>query len=406
MTWTRNRPIGLVYHDKKKSFGGYTLYSPVRGHHADLLDAEGRIVHQWQHPEGLQHIKLLPNGNLLVHALPPEDAEGAEHIGGCAAALLELDRNSKVVWEYRDPYMHHDYQRLPNGNTLVVRWDKMPADSAARVQGGYIADDDPEWMWGDVVREIDPEGNTVDEWRTWEHLNPDHHVKCPLESRKEWLHLNSIEFTKDGDWLLSFRLSSTVVIVNARTGRPRWRWGAGVLSHQHHATWLRNGHILLFDNGCHRREMPSFSQVVEVDPKTKKVVWSYQSEMILGLFSFMISGCQRLPNGNTFIAEGASGHLFEVTKSGETVWEYVSPWALSHPRFGVTTAVFRAYRIADDDPRLEGLPLAPAKYARFNTRISAGKTLSRDVEPGVKRAAKKAPAKKAPAKKGTARKRS
>ena len=115
MTWTRNRPIGLVYRDKKKSFGGYTLYSPVRGHHADLLDPDGRIVHQWQHPEGLQHIKLLPNGNLLAHALPPEDAEGAEHIGGCAAALLELDRNSKVVWEYRDVYMHHDYQRLPNG---------------------------------------------------------------------------------------------------------------------------------------------------------------------------------------------------------------------------------------------------------------------------------------------------
>ena len=40
------------------------------------------------------------------------------------------------------------------------------------------------------------------------------------------------------------------------------------------------------------------------------------------------------------------------------MWEYVSPWMLPS-RFGPTTAVFRAYRIADGDPRLEGLPLDP-----------------------------------------------
>jgi outer membrane protein assembly factor BamB len=208
--------------------------------------------------------------------------------------------------------------------------------------------------------------------------------------------------------LLSFRLSSTVVIVNARTGQPRWRWGADVLSHQHHASWLENGHILLFDNGCHRREHPSFSQVLEVDPKTKKVEWSYQSEMILGMFSFMVSGCERLPNGNTFITEGASGHLLEVTADGETVWEYVSPWALTHPRFGVTTAVFRAYRIAADDPRLAGLPRSPAPFAALNDRILAGKTLGLDDEPGAKpkrrRATKKTVAKKTVAKKAVARK--
>ena len=58
MTWIRNRPLGLVYRDRAKTFGGYTLFSPVRGHHADLLDPEGRIVHQWHHVEGIQHLLL------------------------------------------------------------------------------------------------------------------------------------------------------------------------------------------------------------------------------------------------------------------------------------------------------------------------------------------------------------
>lgn len=374
MTWIRNRPLGLVYRDESKSFGGYTLFSPVRGHHADLLDPDGRIVHQWRHAEGIQHVKWLANGRMLVHTLPPESAEGLENIGGSAGALLELDADSNVVWEYRDIYMHHDYQRLENGNTLVIRWAKIPSDVAARVQGGHVAADDPDWMWGDVVREIDPVGDEVREWRSWEHLSTDHHCKCPLESRKEWTHLNSIELTPDADWLLSFRLTSTVVVVDGSTGDVRWRWGADALSHQHHATWLDNGHILVFDNGCHRRDRPSFSQIVELDPQTREVVWSYLGEPILAFYSFMISGCDRLPNGNTFITEGATGRLFEITPERETVWEYVSPWVLPS-RFGPTPAVFRAYRVAEDDPRLGGLALDPAPYDALNARIDANEIL-------------------------------
>lgn len=379
MTWIRNRPLGLVYRDRAKSFGGYTLFSPVRGHHADLLDPEGRIVHQWHHSEGIQHVKWLANGRLLVQTQPPESAEGAEDIGGSAGALLELDQDSKVVWEYRDVYMHHDYQRLENGNTLVIRWGKLPADVAARVQGGHIAPGDPDWMWGDVVREIDPVGNIVREWRSWEHLSTDHHVKCPLESRKEWTHLNSIDLTPDGDWLVSFRLTSTIAIVDGSTGDVRWRWGPDSFSHQHHATWLDNGHILVFDNGCHRREMPSFSQIVELDPQTREVVWSYHGEPILAFYSFMVSGCERLPNGNTLITEGATGRLFEITPKHETVWEYVSPWVLPS-RFGPTAAVFRAYRIGKDDPRLKGLTLDPTRYEALNARIAANKILGANAE--------------------------
>jgi hypothetical protein len=165
MTWIRERRLGLVYRDKAKSAGGYTLFSPVRGKHADLLDADGRIVHQWHHPEGIQHLNWVPNGRLLVHALPSADAEGAERIGGNAAALFELDHDSTVRWEHRDVYLHHDYQRLANGNTLVARWEKLPADVAARVQGGYIGESDPDWMWGDVIRELDVDGATVRDWR-------------------------------------------------------------------------------------------------------------------------------------------------------------------------------------------------------------------------------------------------
>jgi Arylsulfotransferase (ASST) len=380
VSWIRERRLGLVYHDKAQTAGGYTLFSPVRGHHADLLDIEGRIVHQWRHPEGLQHLKLLPNGNLLVHSLPPEFAFGAEKIGGSSAALFELDQDSNVVWEYRDEYMHHDYQRLDNGNTLVVRWDRMPREVAERVKGGFVSKNDQDWMWGDVIREIDPSGDTVREWKSWEYISTDHHVKCPLESRKEWTHLNSLELTPDGHWLISFRLSDQLAIVDGATGNVRWRWGAGVLSHQHHATMLDNGNILCFDNGCHRVDAPAFSQVIEVEPATKEIVWTYKTTPVLAFFSFMVSGAERLANGNTLITEGASGRIFEVTHEGETVWEYVSPWMVPSA-FGPSPAVFRALRIAEGDPRLAGLDLSPVPFDALNERIVNDELLGLEDEP-------------------------
>ena len=62
-----------------------------------------------------------------------------------------------------------------------------------------------------------------------------------------------------------------------------------------------------------------------------------------------IAGSQRLPNGNTFICEGGTGRLFEVTKSGEIVWEFVNP---------DRKAIFRAYRYGADFPGIQGRDLS------------------------------------------------
>jgi hypothetical protein len=375
LAWIRERPVGLVYRDPALSEAGYTLFCSVRGDAAWLLDPEGRFVHRWHHPEGIQHAKLLAGGTLLIQTQPPAEAEGCEQIGGSAGAMIELDWDSKVLWEYRDAYQHHDYQRLENGNTLLLRWQAMPEEAWRRVRGGARRDDDPDGMWGDVVREIRPDGSVVREWRAWEHLDFERDVLCPLDQPREWTHANSLEVLPDGRWLISFRLISTVGIVDPETGSFDWKWGSGYLSHQHAASQLPNGRVLLFDNGCHRSRLPAFSQVLEVDPASNEVAWSYRPDITLAFFSFMVSGAHRLPGGNTFITEGATGRIFEVTPEGETVWEWVSPFLLLDPRFGPTPAIFRAWRIPPDDPRLAGRDLDAARLAELNDRIASEGTL-------------------------------
>jgi hypothetical protein len=342
----------------------------VRGFYATLLDWEGRIAHRWHHPEGIQHARLNDRGNLLMQTHPPKDADGAEHIGGSAAALVELDWDGNVLWEYRDDYMHHDYDWLPNGNHVVLKWRKMPEEICQKVRGGHPHESDPDRMWGDLVAEITPAGETVREWLSWEHLSFEDDVICPLESHKEWTHANSLRVLPDGNWLISFRLTSTIAVVDKDSGAITWKWGPGELSHQHAPTLLESGKILVFDNGCHRQRGPSYSRVLEVDPATNEVGWQYMGDTILGFFSFMISGANRLPNGNTLITEGATGRLFEVTPERETVWEYVSPFVMGS-RFGASPAVFRAHRYGFDDGRVNPEKLAPERYAALTARINA-----------------------------------
>ena len=96
--------------------------------------------------------------------------------------------------------------------------------------------------------------------------------------------------------------------------------------------------------------------------------WSYTEPETF--FSSFISGCQRLPNGNTLVCSGAQGRFFEVTSAGKIVWEYWNPYGGDlEATFGRAApkdnpppkvepkAVFRATRIARDDPRLAGRKL-------------------------------------------------
>jgi hypothetical protein len=60
-------------------------------------------------------------------------------------------------------------------------------------------------------------------------------------------------------------------------------------------------------------------------------------------YSHYQSGAQRLPNGNTLVAETTYGRIIEVTPAGEIVWEYISPFNLSDKVF--SSRMYRAYRV-------------------------------------------------------------
>ena len=98
---------------------------------------------------------------------------------------------------------------------------------------------------------------------------------------------------------------------------------------------------MLFDN---EGGLDGHSRVLEVDPATQAIAWSYSGGAEHPFYSRVRSAQERLPNGNTLITESDGGRLLEVTPSGELVWEYVNPYFNEGPN-GLNNRVFRAYRL-------------------------------------------------------------
>ena len=382
MGWsTHHHSGGLIHYDSQRAYRGYTLITNVSGHDARLIDMEGRVCHAWHSDEGMGYAYLLPNGNLLLRTGPA--AEEVSFLSRperellpidgrtVAGAILELDWDSNVVWEYRYPFLHHDFERLPNGNTLVLTWELMPQDMVPRVKGGLPPASDEQGMLGDTVREVTPSGEVVYEWNSWEYLDYSEDRICFLEGRAEWTHQNTLNVTPDGDLVVSFRQTDTVGIVDRASGEFRWKWGPGNISHQHNPTMLDNGRVLIFDNGPHKSGF-THSRVIEVDPDTNEIAWEYRGDPPISFYSYHISGSERQPNGNTLICEGAPGRVFEVTPGKEIVWEFVNPfmarsgYGVGGSISGLANSVFRAHRYGPDHPALAGRDLDPDRYANLN----------------------------------------
>lgn len=100
MGWSR-RQTGLTYYDPARASRGSTLFAPNGGDSAYLIDMEGRIVHRWHCPKGINHGYLLPNGNTLV-------GEGYE------GRLFEVTPRGEVVWEWISPFFMQGSQGSAN----------------------------------------------------------------------------------------------------------------------------------------------------------------------------------------------------------------------------------------------------------------------------------------------------
>ncbi len=340
---------GLIL-NRKEACKGYTLFAPFGGKEVYLIDMEGQPVHTWKIPAEVgSYGELLPNGNLLYALKAPDDR--LKDFDGAGGSILELDWDSNSVWKYEDSHLHHAFSRLPNGNTIVVRWVETPREIAQKVKGGLPDTEKDGVMWSDSIQEVNPSGRVVWEWKAYEHLDPEADIICSICFRNRWTQINSLNVTPEGSILVSFMRTGKIALINKETGEIEWRFGEWPeLVHPHNVCLLDNENLLIFETGVHMLGYePGHSQILEIDRGNGETVWQYDELNAVDFFSPVMGFCQRLPNGNTLVCEGDHGRIFEVVKNKqEVVWEYINPYYHEHPQYGRNNMLSHAYRYGSD----------------------------------------------------------
>jgi hypothetical protein len=399
-------PTGTTIYDPDRAWNGYTVLSPLATAAVLVIDMNGTVVKRWEgyNNSAGGPARVLPGGVVIAAsgARPPHQ-ESLELVQRDfeGKALWQFSKNEEIktregatAWSARQ---HHDWQRdsfpagyyspdatpsVTGGNTLILTHANRMQPTVADVM-----------LEDDRLIEVAWNGDLVWEWVASDHIDEmgfaadaRQAIKAARAFNKargsfDWLHINAATYVGPNRWfdqgdarfaptnvIISSREASLLAIVG-RDGRVVWRMGPDFsqsrelrairqIIGQHHAHLIPKGlpgagHLLVFDNGGSSGYgfanpiapdgagafARATSRVLEINPVTLELVWSYTNPRF---FSTNISGAQRLPNGNTLVTAGAGGRMFEVTREGAIVWEYMYP-QFSGP--AQANAVYRAYRM-------------------------------------------------------------
>jgi hypothetical protein len=399
-------PTGTTIYDPDRAWNGYTALSPLATPAVLVIDMTGNIVKRWEGYNNAAGgpARVLPGGVVMAAggARPPHQ-ESLELIqrdfdGNVRWRFSHSEQittaEGNTIWSARQ---HHDWQRddfpagyytpesMPaaeGGSTLILTHTSRTQPKVADV----LLEDDR-------LIEVSRSGDIVWEWVASDHIDE---LGFAADARQviraagafnsarssfDWLHVNSATYVGPNRWfdqgdtrfapahvIISSREASVLAIVG-RDGSIVWRLGPDFsqskelrairqIIGQHHAHFIPKGlpgagNLLVFDNGGasgygfanpiapdgRGAFARATSRVLELNPVTLELVWSYTNPRF---FSTNISSAQRLPNGNTLIAAGAGGRIFEVTREGAIVWEYMFP---IFSGANASNAVYRAYRV-------------------------------------------------------------
>ncbi|HXD73788.1 MAG TPA: aryl-sulfate sulfotransferase [Vicinamibacterales bacterium] len=384
-------PTGTTIYDPDKAWNGFTVLSPLATQAVLVIDMNGTVVKRW---DGFNNsaggpARVFPGGIVM-------SASGANPPHQESTELVRRDFAGNVLWKFA-ARQHHDWQLdtfpagyyspetrplLEGANTLVLTHVEHVQPKVADVK-----------LEDDRLIEVSPAGAITWEWLASDHIDE---LGFAADARKaihdaaavnsargtfDWFHMNSATYVGPNKWfdqgdtrfapanvIISSREASILAIVG-RNGSIVWRMGPDYTQSpelkkirqiigQHHAHLIPKGlpgagNLLVFDNGGasgygfanpiapegRGAFVRPTSRVLEINPVTLALVWSYTNPRF---FSTNISSAQRLPNGDTLIDAGAPGRMFEVTKDGAIVWEYMFPMFAGA---NASNAVYRAYRI-------------------------------------------------------------
>ncbi len=369
-------------------FDGLTLFNTTMGNgtnRTSLINNDGQTVQEWNDLAPIASTPyLLPGGELLrpCRVQPPPPMTGAAYGGRVQRFTYE----GELLWNFRfsdqDNQPHHDICPMPNGNVLIVAWERKTQQEGQAMGRQNLNSE----IWPTQIVEVQPtgpeSGEIVWEWHLWDHLIQDispslpnygviseHPEKIDINKGNihpqngDWIHVNALDYHPELDQIvMSSNTLDEIFIIDHDTtteeaagpaGDFLYRWGnpsnyerpgQHVLWNVHGVNWIDDGlpgedNLLLFNNG----NDDSTSDLIEFippllpdgtyeigedqpyDPLPGDYVFFYEEP---GFHGDHLCGVYRLPNGNTIATNGPGQEIREIDTDGNTVWQYFTPESL------------------------------------------------------------------------------
>ena len=377
--------VAVAHAGDSEPYEGYTLYNELMGSTTTyLVDMDGEVVHSWVGAGRIASTPYLFKGGDLLR---PCRVQGQPPMNGAAVGgrIQRISKDGEILWDYtfsdQNNQQHHDICPMPNGNVLLVAWERRSQAEAAAAGRR-----NPNEMWPTQIVEVKPTGLTSGEivwrWHLWDHLiqdidpnlpnygNPaDHPERLDINisgiQNGDWIHVNALDYNPELDQIVmsSNSLDEIFIIDHSTTteeaagstggrsgmgGDFLYRWGNSlnygrgttedhILWNVHGVNWIKPGYpgagnLLLFNNGndddtSDLIEFPApydpvtgtyvIDDVAPFAPSRDDYTWFYEEE---GFFGGHLCGVYRLPNGNTIATDGPNREIREVDPEGNTVW--------------------------------------------------------------------------------------
>ncbi len=290
-----------------------------------VSDLQGNII--WYYPHAGGVYKFADDGNIIGNL--GTDLREFDLAGNTlqSVSLSQVNQSLKAHgYSFQITGFHHDLLRLPSGDWIALG---NTLKSFTDLQGLSGVTD----VLSDVLLDVDPTGNVVWAWSAFDHLDINRHPfgMAPFPgagaSGADWTHGNAIQYTEDGNLLVSMRNQSWILKIDyengAGTGDILWRLGYEgdfTISGGDSRDWFYGQHdpiivdtngskmtLAIWDNGNNRVQpdgsvcgvvVTCYSRptIFQIDESTKNATLVWQD--LPALFSFWGGAVETLSNGN------------------------------------------------------------------------------------------------------------
>jgi len=300
-------------------YPGLNVITPTISSNTYLVDMDGVIVRTYHAADPGAYIAYMQPDESIIRTCIVIDGF-FNGTGGAAGRIQRIDIDDNVIWDYvyatYEYQQHHDIQPMPNGNVLVVAWERKTQQEAIAAGRQNISGE----MWPLRIAEIEPNGPTggtvLWEWHIWDHLvqdaDPtkenygiiaDHPELLDINFGTvpifggDWLHTNSIDYNEELDQIIfSTRKTDEFYIIDHSTtteeaaghtggnsgmgGDILYRWGNPQVYGRgdetdrrihviHGVNWIDpglpgEGNVLLFNNGDRDGTANDYSSAYEI----------------------------------------------------------------------------------------------------------------------------------------------